>query len=94
MKMHLFWRVVSLICVALIVLYASAVFLPHDHNGCDSECVACTVIETSKKLLACLLICVLLTNVGLFEKIFLAAGIDKILLIKNTPVKLRVKLSN
>jgi hypothetical protein len=94
MKMHFMKSAVAIFCVMLILLYASAVFLPHDHNGCDSECVACTVIETSKKLLACLLICVLLTNVGLFEKIFLAAGIDKILLIKNTPVKLRVKLSN
>lgn len=94
MKKHLLNSIIALFCVMLILLYASAVFLPHDHNGCDSECVACTVIETSKKLLVCLLICVLLTNVGLFEKIFWAVGIDNILLIKNTPVKLRVKLSN
>jgi len=94
MKKHLLNRIVALFCVMLILLYASAVFLPHDHNGCDSECVVCTVIETSKKWFACLLICVLLTNISLFEKLFLAVEIDKILLIKNTPVKLRVKLSN
>ena len=94
MKKHLMKNAVALFCIMLILLYASAVFLPHDHNGCDSECVACAVIETSKKILTCLIICVLLTNIGLFDKLFLAIGIDKIILIKNTPVKLRVKLSD
>lgn len=94
MKMHLAKSVIALFCILLILLYASAVFLPHDHNGCESECVVCAVIETSKKMFACFLICVLLMNVDLFEKQFLSVEIDKTLLIKNTPVKLRVKLSN
>lgn len=94
MKKHLMKNAVALFCIMLILLYASAVFLPHDHNGCDSECVACAVIETSKKILTCLIICVLLTNIGLFDKLFLAVDIDKTIPIKNTPVKLRVKLSN
>ena len=94
MKMHLFWRVVSLICVALIVLYASAVFLPHDHEDCDSECVACVVIERIEKLISGLTVCALLTGLILSDRAFAIAEICGIKILKNTPVKLRVKLSN
>ena len=94
MKMHQLKRIVALFCIILIVLYASAVFLPHDHNGCESECVACVAIETIEKLFLFFAACALLTGILPIDRVFLVAGICGNSILKNTPVKLRDKLSN
>ena len=94
MKMHLLKSVVAIFCIMLILLYASAVFLPHDHSGCDNECAACTVIETCKKLFAGLAVCALAAGIIPLDRVFTIAAIHGCIILKNTPVKLRVKLSN
>ena len=94
MKMHMLRRVIAIFCIALILLYASAVFLPHDHNGCDSECVACVAIETIKKLFSCFAAYALLMGILPTDRISTVAVSCGYLILKNTPVKLRDKLSN
>ena len=93
MKKGLF-RAMALICILLVILYASAVFLPHDHQGCDSECVACAVIEKWETLISGMAICALLCGFDLYDKVLTTIGHDHIAQTENTPVKLRVKLSN
>ncbi len=94
MKMHLTKSVIALFCIMFILLYASAVFLPHDHSGCDNECAACTAIESCKKLFAGLAVCVLVAGFIPLDQAFTIAAIHGCIILKNTPVKLRVKLSD
>ena len=94
MKKHMIKSIVAIFCIALVLLYASAVFLPHDHNGCDSECVACLAIETIEKLFAACAACGMLSGIIPFDRIIAVAGVCGNSIIKNTPVKLRDKLSN
>ena len=85
---------IALICILFVILYASAVFLPHDHHGCDSECIACAVAGKWEILISGMVLCALLCGFDLFDKVFTTAGHDHIAQTENTPVKLRVKLSN
>ena len=94
MKNRLLMRVVVMLCILFVILYASAVFLPHDHDSCDSECIACTIIEKWEVLVSGMMMCALMFGFDLFDKVFTSADLNKIVQTKNTPVKLRVKLSN
>lgn len=94
MKNRIFRTAIALLCLALILLYASAVFLPHDHERCDSHCIACTVMETGKSIFAGLTSLSLLVALDPTEQLLALLGPEGIFSIKNTPVKLRVKLSN
>ena len=51
---------IALICILFVILYASAVFLPHDHHGCDSECIACAVARKWEILISGMVLCALL----------------------------------
>ena len=87
-------KLCAVLCVILIIAYASVVFLPHSHDSVDTDCTACLIIESSFELLfaiAILLAVVWLVHFFVFNYkpyIHISSGRE------STPVGLKVKLSN
>ena len=85
---------VAILCIVIIIAYASIIFLPHAHDCVGSDCTVCALIETSRN-----------TMIGLV----LAAAVHQLANIlytiscsyksipsgsNGTPVALKVKLSD
>ena len=87
-------RLCAVLCVVLIVAYASVVFLPHSHDSVDSDCVACLIIQSSVELF---LGAALLPAIGWMFKYFIFNYKPYIHISsgrESTPVGLKVKLSD
>ena len=89
------WKnIVALLCILIIVVYTSIVFLPHVHDSVDPDCTVCALIETSRNTLIGL---ALLAVVYQFANIvFTISSSYKSIPSGNqgTPVALKVKLSD
>ena len=89
------WKnIVALLCILIIVVYASIVFLPHVHDCVGPDCTVCTLIETSRNSLIGL---ALIAVVYQFANIvFTISSSYKSIPSGNqgTPVALKVKLSD
>ena len=89
------WKsIVAFLCILIIVVYTSIVFLPHIHDCVGPDCTVCALIETSRNLLIGL---VLIAVVYQFANIvFTISSSYKSLPSgnKGTPVALKVKLSD
>ena len=89
------WKsIVAFLCIIIIITYTSIVFLPHANNCADSDCTVCALIETSRKNFISL---VLIATVYQLANIILTVSSSyKYLPLGNgdTPVKLKVKLSD
>ena len=89
------WKnIVVLLCILIIVVYTSIVFLPHVHDCVDPDCTVCALIETSRNTLiglALLAVVYQLPNI-----VFTISSSYKSILSgnKGTPVALKVKLSD
>ena len=89
------WKsIVALLCILIIVVYTSIVFLPHAHDCVDPDCTVCALIETSRNTLiglALLAVVYQLPNI-----VFTISSSYKSILSgnKGTPVALKVKLSD
>ena len=89
------WKnIVALLCILIIVVYTSIVFLPHIHDCVGPDCTVCTLIETSRNSLIGL---ALIAVVYQFANIvFTISSSYKSIPSGNqgTPVALKVKLSD
>ena len=90
-----YWKsIVAFLCILLVIVYTSIVFLPHIHDCVDPDCTVCTLIETSRNSLIGL---ALIAVVYQFANIlFTISSSYKSILSgnKGTPVALKVKLSD
>ena len=87
-------RIVAFLCILLVIVYTSIVFLPHIHDCVGPDCTVCTLIETSRSSLIGL---ALIAVVYQFANIvFTISSSYKSILSgnKGTPVTLKVKLSD
>ena len=89
------WKsIVAFLCILLVIVYTSIVFLPHAHNCVGTDCTVCALIETSRNTMIGLVLAAAvyqLTNI-----IFLILSTYKSIPLGNngTPVALKVKLSD
>ena len=87
-------KILALLCVFLILAYALVVFLPHTHCCCDISCAACNVIESCQKILYNILLFAVIYPILKFIY-FIERICYRILSVRDqTPVGLKVKLSN
>ena len=87
-------RIVAFLCILLVIVYTSIVFLPHIHDCVGPDCTVCALIETSRNSLIGL---ALIAVVYQFANIvFTISSSYKSILSgnKGTPVALKVKLSD
>ena len=89
------WKsIVAFLCILLVIVYISIVFLPHIHDCVGPDCTVCALIETSRNSLIGL---ALIAVVYQFANIvFIISSLYKSILSgnKGTPVALKVKLSD
>ena len=89
------WKnILALLCILIIVIYTSIVFLPHVHDCARPDCTVCALIETSRNTLIGL---ALIAAVYQFANIvFTISSSYKSIPSgnKGTPVALKVKLSD
>ena len=86
--------IVAFLCILLVIVYTSIVFLPHIHDCVDPDCTVCTLIETSRNSLIGL---ALIAVVYQFANIVftISCSYKSIPSGNNgTPVALKVKLSD
>ena len=85
---------VAILCIVIIIAYASIIFLPHAHDCVGSDCTVCALIETSRNTMIGL---VLAATVHQFANILftISCSYKSIPSGNNgTPVALKVKLSD
>ena len=87
-------NIVALLCILIILVYTSIVFLPHIHDCARPDCTVCALIETSRNTLiglALLAVVYQLPNI-----VFTISSSYKSIPSGNqgTPVALKVKLSD
>ena len=89
------WKsIVALLCILIILVYTSVVFLPHAHDCVGPDCTVCALIETS---LSSLIGLALIAVVYQFANIVftISCSYKSIPSGNNgTPVALKVKLSD
>lgn len=81
-------------CVVLIIAYASVVFLPHSHENAETDCVACVLIESSKKLLMGIALLTGIYRIINCEFVIFDLHFRIISAREISPVGLKVKLSD
>ena len=87
-------RCIALLCIIIIIVYASLMFFLHSHECLDADCSICALVETSRgKLIGSALIAI-----G-FQLTTIAFLISREYKVKplggdTTPVALKVKLSD
>ena len=84
----------ALLCVFLVLIYTSVVFLPHEHCSCNFECAVCERLELSSGSLFAILMC---TGFFIFfdEINSMPIRLCIVMCMRDaTPVGLKVKLSN
>ena len=94
MRSRMCKSIVAFLCILLVIVYTSIVFLPHAHDCVGSDCTVCALIETSRNSLIGL---ALIAVVYQFANIvFTISSSYKSILSgnKGTPVALKVKLSD
>ena len=89
------WKnILALLCILIILVYTSIVFLPHVHDCARPDCTVCALIETSRNTLIGF---ALLAVVYQFANIvFIISSSYKSIPSGNqaSPVALKVKLSD
>lgn len=96
--MNKYYRILKIFVVMLFIFsvfaQASAVFLPHHHGCCEDECIACTILEVGKSFVALFVVCLSILGLSILGGYIGSKNAFLPSLIKNTPVRLRDKLSN
>ena len=89
------WKsIVAFLCILLVIVYTSIVFLPHIHDCVGPDCTVCTLIETSRNSLIGLALIVVVYQFA--NILFTISCSYKSIPSGNngTPVALKVKLSD
>ena len=85
---------VAVLCIVIIIAYASVIFIPHPHDCVGVDCSVCALIETSRNTL----IVIALSGAvwQLSDVAFLIPNTHYFIFFSNngTPVSLKVKLSD
>lgn len=86
--------VLCVICVVLTLAYSFVVFLPHAHECIGAGCTVCAMVEITRKIFVFIL---LSSTLHLLTRVLISApgAVFRILSWRdNTPVGLKVKLSD
>ncbi len=94
MNNRIFRRLFAVVCILLVLVYASALLLSHSHEGGAENCAACALIKSSSGIVAAVGLCFILSlgnstayrNFDLFR--------NALILHDSAPVWLKVKLSD
>lgn len=88
-------RIVALLCIILILVYTSVVFLPHSHDECiDAECAVCLFIESSRNLLVAIALVWMACRLNVIISTITNSFFDNLSSREYTLVGLKVKLSD
>ncbi len=93
-KNKIFKKAVAILCIALILAYASVIFLPYTHKCVGTDCVICAIIETSRNLLLGLVLSASLWQLTNFALLISNTHFYIVPVRDETPIGLKVKLSN
>ena len=84
---------VAVLCIVIIIAYASVIFIPYAHDCVGADCSVCALIETSRNTMIGLALAA--TVHQLANIIFTISNTYKSIPLSNdTPVALKVKLSD
>ena len=84
---------VVVLCIVIIIAYASVIFIPYAHDCVGADCSVCALIETSRNTIIGLALAA--TVHQLANIIFTISNTYKSISLSNdTPVALKVKLSD
>ena len=88
------WKsIVAFLCILLVIVYTSIIFLPHAHDCVGSDCTVCALIEITRNTMIGLALAA--TVHQLANIIFIISNTYKSIPLGNdTPVALKVKLSD
>ena len=87
------WKsIVAFLCILLVIVYTSIVFLPHAHDCVGSDCTVCALIENSRNIIIGFVI--IATVRQLANSVFTISSSYISLGNVGTPVALKVKLSD
>ena len=86
--------ILSLICLFIVLVYASALFIPHCHEAGDENCVACAVIKSFGSIGAVLGLYFIISLPDNSVRNNFDAFREAMILHDSAPVWLKVKLSN
>ena len=84
----------AILCVLVILAYASIVFLPHTHECAGVDCSVCAIIETSRNLLLGAALSAALCQLPCFPLVIPNTHFYIESVRDSTPVALKVKLSD
>jgi hypothetical protein len=87
-------RLMAVLCIFLILLYASIAFIPHSHDRLSSECEVCSFVANSHDVLGFMVLACAITLLN--ELYFIIVNTHHHLFSgrDGTPVGLKVKLSD
>ena len=85
---------IAILCILVLLAYASIVFLPHAHECAGVDCSVCAIIETSRNLLLGDVLSVALCQLTCFSFVIHNTYSYIKFIRDGTPVGLKVKLLN
>ena len=89
------WKsIVAFLCILLVIVYTSIVFLPHAHDCVSSDCTVCALIETSRNTMIGLILVATVNQLANIVFAILSSYKSMPLGNDGTPVALKVKLSD
>lgn len=94
MNNRIFRRLLAVVCILLVLVYTSALLLPHSHEGGSEECAACAFLKSSCGILAAVGLCFFLSCKGNEACRIFDAFRNALILHDSAPVWLKVKLSD
>ena len=89
-----FRRLFAFICILLVIVYASALLLPHSHEGGDEHCAICALIKASCGILVATGLCFILSFGEEITHRCFDPFLTALILHDSAPVWLKVKLSD
>ena len=85
---------VAILCIVIIIAYASIIFLPHAHDCIGSDCTVCVLIETTRNTIIGLVLAATVHQLANITFLILSTYKSIPLGDIGTPVALKVKLSD
>lgn len=85
---------VAVLCIVIIIAYASVIFVPHPHDCVGADCSACALIETSRSTLIGIALIGAIWQLSNIAYVIPHAHYFIFFGNNGTPVDLKVKLSD
>ena len=87
-------RFFAIVCILLVLAYASALLLPHSHESGSEDCAVCSFIKSSSGIVAAVGSCFILAMQAGASHGVLDIFRNALILHNSAPVWLKVKLSD